>query len=88
MYEIRLYVVKTSHKSDKTIKQLEILLEKKIGEDYKMEIIDVLEHPEMARSDKIFVTPTLVRIFPKPMKKVIGDLSCDEIILNNLGIVS
>ena len=53
---------------------------------YRIEVIDLLKNPQLARGDQILAVPTLVRKLPQPMKKIIGDLSNEERVLVGLDI--
>jgi circadian clock protein KaiB len=53
---------------------------------YKIEIIDLLVHPQLAEGDQIFAIPTLVRKVPEPIRKIIGDLSNEEKVLVGLDV--
>jgi len=53
---------------------------------YEIEVIDLLKHPQRARQDQIVAVPTLVRKLPKPIRKIIGDLSSKERVLVGLGL--
>ena len=54
--------------------------------EYEIEIIDLLEHPQLAQGDQILAIPTLVRKLPEPMRKIIGDLSNTERVLVGLDL--
>jgi circadian clock protein KaiB len=54
--------------------------------DYRIEIVDLLENPQLAREDQILAIPTLVRRLPPPLRKIIGDLSNDERVLIGLDL--
>jgi circadian clock protein KaiB len=54
------------------------------GKNYTIEVIDLLKSPELAEDDQIFAIPTLVRRAPKPLRKIIGDLSDKEKVLTGL----
>lgn len=87
MYEIRLYVTgRTTSKSVKAVSRLKALLEQEFKDQYSLEIIDVLENPQAAESDKILATPTVVKVLPQPTRKIIGDLSDREKVLTGLSI--
>lgn len=66
------------------IANLRRICEQELGGQYQLEIIDVLEHPELAEEDKILATPTLIKQLPPPLRKVIGDLSDKEKVLLGL----
>ncbi|HEY1869674.1 MAG TPA: circadian clock KaiB family protein, partial [Chitinophagaceae bacterium] len=53
---------------------------------YKIEVIDLLVHPQLAEGDQIIAIPTLVRKVPEPIRKIIGDLSNEEKVLVGLDI--
>jgi circadian clock protein KaiB len=57
-----------------------------LKDKYSIEIIDLLKNPQLAEGDQIFAIPTLVRKFPEPIRKIIGDLSNEERVLVGLNI--
>ncbi len=75
MYEFKLYVVGRTPKSVEIVEELVQLLEDALDGHYHLEVIDVVENPELAEEDKIVATPTLERVSPEPVRRVIGDLS-------------
>ena len=74
-YILKLYVMGDTANSQRAIKNLNGILEKDIKDLYTLEIIDVLERPEMAEQDGILATPTLMKVLPEPAKRIVGDLS-------------
>jgi circadian clock protein KaiB len=72
---LKLYITGTSAISQKAIDGLDQLCETLGRDRCQAAIINLLEQPELARKDKILVTPTLIRILPKPPIRIIGDLS-------------
>jgi circadian clock protein KaiB len=74
-WSLRLYVAGQSPKSLRAYANLKRLCEQHLAGRYEIEVIDLVEHPDLARSDDILAIPTLVRHLPQPMRKVIGDLS-------------
>jgi circadian clock protein KaiB len=82
--ELRLYVTGSTLLSLRAIENLEWSLQQGLAEIYDCEVIDVLEHPEIAAEDGIFATPALVRRKPPPVRKLIGDLSDRELVLRSL----
>jgi CheY-like chemotaxis protein len=83
---LKLYIVGRSRRMDTTIDNLhEIIQEKWVGE-YSLEVIDLLESPELAEQDQIFTTPTLCKISPAPAKRLIGDLGLKKMVLSALGL--
>lgn len=74
-YHLRLYVAGASPKSLEAFNNLRKLCETHLDGRYEIEIVDLVEHPRLARGDEIVAIPTLVRQLPAPMRKIIGDLS-------------
>ena len=87
-YHLRLYVAGTSPKSLEAFNNLRQLCETHLASRYEIEIVDLLEHPRLARGDEIIAIPTLVRKLPAPMRKIIGDLSDTERVLVGLQLAS
>jgi circadian clock protein KaiB len=85
-WKLRLYVAGQTPKSTRAFANLEVLCEKHMKGHYRIEVIDLLEHPEMARGDQIVAVPTLVRDLPGPVRKIIGDLSNTERTLIGLAL--
>jgi circadian clock protein KaiB len=83
-WHLRLYVAGQSPKSLRAFKNLQAVCEKYLPGRYDIEVIDLVEHPSLARSDDILAIPTLVRHLPAPVRKIIGDLSDTERVLVGL----
>jgi circadian clock protein KaiB len=86
MYKLRLFVTGRTPQSQRAIQNLRSICEAEIPGDYEVEVIDVLENPELAERDKILATPTLVKRLPEPIRKIIGDLSDREKVLLGLNV--
>ncbi len=85
-WELRLYVAGQTPKSILALKNLKKYCEEHLAGRYTIEIIDLLKNPQLAEGDQIFAIPTLVRKFPEPLRKIIGDLSNEERVLVGLNI--
>lgn len=83
-YELRLYVAGQTPKSVAAFANLKRICEEHLEGRYQIEIIDLLERPQLAKGDEIIAIPTLVRRLPEPIKKIIGDLSNTEKVLVGL----
>jgi circadian clock protein KaiB len=83
---LRLYVAGQSARSAAALRNLEAICEQHLAGRYRIELIDLLKHPQLARGDQIVAVPTLVRHLPPPMKKIIGDLSNEERVLVGLDL--
>jgi circadian clock protein KaiB len=81
---LKLYVTGQTPKSERAIANLRRICEQELGGQYEMEVIDVLERPQLAEDERILATPTLIKVLPPPLKRVIGDLSDTEKVLLGL----
>ena len=88
MYLLKLYVLGITQKIEKVVKNLQQELDAKLGKDYTLEIINLLEKPRLAADDQIIATPTLVKKLPPPVKRIIGDLSDVNGVLVGLNLIS
>lgn len=84
---LRLYVAGQTKKSLAAFANLKKICEEHLKGRYKIEIVDLLENPQLAKGDQILAIPTLVRRLPPPIKKIIGDLSNTERVLVGLDLL-
>ena len=76
IWTLRLYISGRGERSERALRNLRSLCEANMKEGtYKIEVIDLLKNPALAKADQILAIPTLVRKLPEPMKRIIGDLS-------------
>ena len=85
-YELRLYIAGNTPKSVTALKNLKRYCEEHLKDKYVIEVVDLLVQPQLAEGDQILAVPTLVRKFPEPIRKIIGDLSNEEKVLVGLNI--
>ncbi len=85
-WELRLYVAGQTPKSVTALANLRRYCEQHLQGRYKLEVIDLLLHPQLAEGDQILAIPTLVRKVPEPIRKIIGDLSNEERVLVGLDV--
>ncbi len=85
-WELRLYVAGQTSKSLTAFANLKKLCKEHLEGKYRLEVIDLLKDPQLARGDQILAIPTLVRKLPEPIKKIIGDLSNTERVLVGLDL--
>ena len=85
-FELRLYVAGNTTKSATALRNLKRYCEEHLKGLYVIEVIDLLQQPQLAEGDQIFAIPTLVRKVPEPIRKIIGDLSNEEKVLVGLDI--
>jgi circadian clock protein KaiB len=86
MWELRLYVAGQTPKSLAAFANLKRICEEYLDGQYQIEVIDLLQNPQLAREDQILAIPTLVRKLPEPLRKIIGDLSNKERVLLGLDV--
>lgn len=87
-WNLRLYVAGQTHKSIVAFDNLKRICETHLAGKYSIEVIDLLEQPQLAAGDQIIALPTLVRRLPEPIRKIIGDLSNTEKVLVGLDLRS
>jgi circadian clock protein KaiB len=85
-YILRLYVAGQTKKSLAAFANLKEICKEHLDGKYRIEIVDLLENPQLAKGDQILAVPTLVRKLPPPIKKIIGDLSNTERVLVGLDL--
>lgn len=85
-YLLRLFVTGASSRTSTAIANLQRICEQELQGQYDLEIIDVLEYPDVAEDEKILATPTLIKSLPPPLRRVIGDLSDKEKVLLGLEV--
>jgi len=86
-YVLKLYVAGNTPNSVRALKTLKDILEQEFEGVYALKVIDVLKNPQLAEEDKILATPTLSKILPPPVRKIIGDLSDREKVLIGLDLL-
>jgi len=85
-FVLRLYIAGQTPKCVRAFTNLKRICEEHLANRYRIEIIDLLQNPQLARGDQILAVPTLVRQLPEPVKKIIGDLSNTERVLVGLDL--
>lgn len=83
-WELRLYVAGQTSRSLTALDNLHKICEEHLKGQYRIEVVDLLVNPQLSREDEILALPTLVRKVPKPLRKIIGDLSNTEKVLVGL----
>jgi circadian clock protein KaiB len=84
LVELRLYVSDQTRKSVGAFANLRRICSQHLPDQYRIEVIDILQRPEVAKREQIVATPTVVRRWPLPIRMVIGDLSNSEMPLDGL----
>ena len=85
-WQLRLYVAGTTDRSTAALANLRKICEEMLAGRYEIEVVDLLERPQLAKGEQIVAIPTLVRQLPEPVRKIIGDLSDRERVLIGLDL--
>jgi circadian clock protein KaiB len=84
---LRLYVAGQTLKTFTALRNLKLICEEQLKGKYRIEVIDLMKNPQLARDNQILAVPTLVRRLPQPVRRIIGDLSNAERLLVGLDLV-
>ncbi len=87
-WELRLYIAGETQRAVAALTNLKKICEEHLNSKYRIEVIDLLKNPKLAKGDQILAVPTLVRKLPVPVRKIIGDLSNTERVLVGLDLRS
>ncbi len=87
-YLLKLYITGHTPRSERAIRNLRRICEADLDGRYEMQVIDILEQPQLAEDEKILATPTLIKALPPPLRRIIGDLSDKEKVLLGLDLLS
>jgi circadian clock protein KaiB len=85
-WQLRLYVAGTTERSTAALANLRRICDEHLAGRYEIEVVDLLERPQLAKGEQIVAIPTLVRKLPEPVRKIIGDLSDRERVLIGLDL--
>ena len=83
-YVLKLYVTGKTPRSERTLANLHKICEEELDCSYSIEVIDILENPQLAENERILATPMLIKELPPPIRRIIGDLSDREKVLLGL----
>jgi circadian clock protein KaiB len=85
-YVLRLYVTGTTPRSVRAIANIKSVCEKYLRNRYALEVIDIFQQPALAQREQIVAVPTLIKLLPTPLRKMIGDLASVERVLDGLDL--
>jgi circadian clock protein KaiB len=86
-YTLRLYITGMTPRSARAIANLREICETHLKGRYQLEVIDIYQQPEKARDGQVLATPTLIKLLPQPLRRIVGDLSRKERILLGLDLL-
>lgn len=86
-YKLRLFITGSTPRSTRAIQNMRQICDESLKGRYDLEVIDVYDAPEATKELQIIATPTLVKVLPEPLRRIIGDLSDKERVLAGLDIL-
>ena len=86
VYQLRLFVTGTSPVSVRAINNLQVILDTHLKDRFELEIIDVHQQPMLVQSDNVTAVPMLIKKFPAPVRRMVGDMSDTAKVLRGLGL--
>src|ERR1700728_3462762 len=86
-YVLRLFITGTTSRSARAIANLRRVCEQRLHGEYDLEVIDIYQHPAAAQEYQILAAPTLVKMLPLPLRRIIGDLANEERVLAGLDLI-
>lgn len=85
-YKFRLYVADEAENSAQAVNNLNAFCRTHLPDHHEIEVIDVFGEPKRAMADRVLMTPTLIKLSPAPVKRIIGTLSQTQVLLQALGL--
>jgi circadian clock protein KaiB len=85
-YVLRLFITGTTSRSSRAIANLRRVCEERLHGEYDLEVVDIYQHPAAAKAYQILAAPTLVKMLPLPLRRIIGDLADEERVLAGLDL--
>lgn len=85
-YVLRLFITGMTPNSKRAVENIKKICEEYLKRRYELEVIDIYQQPSLAEAGQILAAPTLVKVFPPPVKRLIGDMSDTEKVLSGLDI--
>jgi circadian clock protein KaiB len=86
-YVLRLYVTGSTPRSARAIENMRRICEEHLAGRYDLEVIDIYQRPEAAREFQLIAAPTLVKLLPEPLRRIVGDLSDRDKVLHGLDLL-
>ncbi len=85
-YILRLYITGRTPRSEQAVANLQDIIANELASEYELDVIDVLERPQLAEDERIVATPTLIKELPPPLRRIIGDLTDRDQVLLGLDL--
>lgn len=87
-YHLSLYITGTSARSARAVVHVRDLCERHLKGRYELDVVDIAQHPEVARGEQLVAVPTLIRRQPLPLCRFVGDMSGNERLMRGLNIAA
>jgi len=87
-YILKLYIIGSNAASELALKNLREIISHESNTIFELEVIDVRKYPQLAEDARVLAVPTLIKKLPKPIRKIIGDLSNKQKVLHSLDLIS
>ena len=85
-YVLRLFITGMTPNSKRAVENIKNICEEHLAGRYELQVIDIYQQPSLAEEEQIIAAPTLIKVLPKPLKRLIGDMSDTEKVISSLGI--
>ena len=85
-FRLRLFIAGTTMRSQRTLENLRRILEARLPDRYELEVVDIYQQPELAEANQIVAAPTLLKLHPPPLRRIIGDLTDEARVLRGLAL--
>ena len=85
-FTLRLYVAGTSDRSIRAVENVTRVCESRLAGHYDLEVIDIYQTPAAAEAGQVIAAPTLVKSLPEPLRRIVGDLANESVLLMALGV--
>ena len=85
-YFLRLYITGSTPRSQHALANIKRICEDYLKDDYELQVIDIYQSPQLAKDERIIATPTLIKMLPSPLRRLIGDFSSEERVLLGLDV--
>jgi len=86
-YVLKLYITGMTPRAERAVANMRRICDEELDGKYKLIVVDVLEQPQLAEDEKILATPTLIKELPRPLRRIIGDMSDKEKVLLGLDVL-
>lgn len=88
VYVLRLFVTGMTARSSRAVNNLRAICDEYLDGHYDLEVIDIYQQPVLTKGEQIVAAPTLIKKFPLPMRRIIGDMSNRDGVLQGLDLVA